>query len=213
VFNVGTDPVAEGLVSSLARPGGNLTGVTVISTELMPKRLELLAELLPQASVFALMVHPNNASAEPQTRDLQQAARAKRIQLHVVKAGTPAAIDDAFTRLAQLRVDGLVVGSDVFFFSQKDHLVALAARYAIPTIYELSVYATAGGLISYGPNLNALTGQAGVYVARILNGMKPAGLPVEQPDKFDLIINLKTAKTLGIQVPQSLLLRADDVIE
>ena len=136
VFNVGTDPVADGLVGSLARPGANLTGVTVISTELMPKRLELLSELLPRAGVFALLVHPNNASAEPQSRDLQEAARAKGVQLHILKAGTESEIDAAFATLVELHVDALVVGTDVFFVSQSEQLVSLAARYAIPAIYE-----------------------------------------------------------------------------
>lgn len=213
VFNVGTDPVAEGLVASLGRPGGNLTGVTVISTELMPKRLELLSELLPRATVFALLVHPKNASAEPQSRNLQEAARAKRVQLYILKAGTETEIDNAFARLAQLHVDALLVGTDVFFFSQNEHLVALAARYAIPTIYELSVFTTAGGLISYGPSLNSLSGHAGIYVGKILKGIKPADLPVQQPNKFELVINSATAKALGLTVPQSLLASADEVIE
>ena len=213
VFNVGTDPVAEGLVASLARPGGNLTGVTVISTELMPKRLELLSELLPRAAVFALLVHPKNASAEPQSRNLQEAARAKQAELHILQAGTETEIENAFARLAQLHVDALVVGSDVFFFSQSERLVALAARYAIPAIYELSVFTTAGGLISYGPSLNSLSEHAGIYVGKILKGIKPADLPVEQPTKFELVINLKTAKQLGLTIPQSILARADEVIE
>jgi putative tryptophan/tyrosine transport system substrate-binding protein len=213
VFNVGTDPVADGLVASLARPGGNLTGVTVISTELMPKRLELLSELLPRASVFALIVHPNNASAGPQSRNLREAARAKGVQLHTLKAGTESDIDAAFAALVQLHVDALVVGTDVFFVSQREQFVSLAARYAIPAIYEGNTFATAGGLISYGPSLTALNRQAGIYVGKILKGVTPTMLPVSRPDKFELVINLKTAKTLGLTVPQSLLVRADEVIE
>ena len=213
VFNVGTDPVTDGLVHSLSRPGGNLTGVTVISTELMPKRLELLSELLPGASVFALLVHPNNASAGPQSKNLQEAARAKRVQLHILRAGTESEIDAAFANLVQRHVDALVVGTDVFFVSRSDQLVALAARYAIPAIYEGRIFATAGGLISYGPSLTALNRQAGIYTGKILNGGKPTDLPVVQPEKFELVINLKTAKALGLTVPQSLFARADEVIE
>jgi putative tryptophan/tyrosine transport system substrate-binding protein len=213
VFNVGTDPVADGLVGSLARPGANLTGVTVISTELMPKRLELLSELLPRAGVFALLVHPNNASAGPQSRILQEAVRAKGVQLHILKAGTESQIDAAFATLVELHVDALVVGTDVFFVSQSEQLVSLASRYAIPAIYESGTFVTAGGLISYGPSLTALNRQAGIYIGKILKGATPASLPVSQPDKFELVINLKTAKALGLTVPQSLLARADTAIE
>ena len=178
-----------------------------------PKRLELLTELLPQADAFALLVHPKNESTEPQSRDLEQAAREKGLQLQILKAGTETEIDNAFARLAELHVGALIVGTDVFFFSQSKHLVSLAARYAIPTMYELRVFATAGGLISYGPRLDALSERAGSYVGQILKGMKPNDLPVEQPDKFELVINLKTAKMLSLAVPQTLLARADEVIE
>jgi len=204
VFNVGIDPVADGLIDSLARPGGNLTGVTVISIELMPKRLELLSELLPQARVFALLVHPSNTSAVPQSRKLQEAAHIKRVLLNVLNAGTESDIDTAFAGLAQLHTDALIVGTDVFFVSRSDQLVALAERYAIPAIYEVRTFATAGGLISYGPSLTALNREAGMYTGKILKGAKPADLPVGQPDKFELVINLKTAKALGLTVPQSL---------
>ena len=207
IFNVGTDPVADGLVSSLARPGANLTGITIISTELMPKRLELLTELLPQAGVIALLVHPDNASAEPQSRNLQEAAKTKAVQLHILKAGNEGEIDAAFATLAQLRADALVVGSDVFFFSRRKQLVALAARHAIPAIYEGRAFAADGGLISYGPSLTATNRQLGIYAGKILKGAKPADLPVGQPDKFELVINLKTAKALDLTVPQSLLQR------
>jgi ABC-type uncharacterized transport system substrate-binding protein len=213
IFNVGTDPVADGLVSSLARPGANLTGITIISTELMPKRLELLSELLPQAGVIALLVHPDNASAEPQSRNLQEAANTKGVALHTLKAGTEGEIDAAFATLVKLRADALVVGTDVFFFSRREQLVALAARHAVPTIYEGRAFAADGGLISYGPSLTATNRQLGIYAGMILKGAKPADLPVGQPAKFELAINLNTAKALGLTVPQSLLQRADEVIE
>ena len=213
VFNVGTDPVADGLVDSLARPERNLTGVTVISIELMPKRLELLSELLPQARVFALLVHPSNMSSVPQTRKLQEAARIKGVLLNVLNASTESDIDAAFAGLAQLHTDALIVGTDVFFVSRSEQLVALAKRYAIPAIYEVRAFATAGGLISYGPSLTALNREAGIYVGKVLKGIKIASLPVTQPTKFELAINLKAANALGLTVPQSLLARADEVIE
>jgi putative ABC transport system substrate-binding protein len=213
IFNVGTDPVADGLVSSLARPGANLTGITIISTELMPKRLELLSELLPQARVIALLVHPDNASAKPQSRNLQEAANTRGVQLHILKAGTEGEIDAVFATLAQLHVNALVVGTDVFFFSRREQLVALAARHAVPAIYEGRAFPEDGGLMSYGPSLTATNRQLGNYAGKILKGAKPADLPVGQPDKFELVINLKTAKALGLTIPQSLLQRADEVIE
>jgi putative ABC transport system substrate-binding protein len=213
VFNVGTDPVADGLVANLARPGGNLTGVTIISTELMPKRLELLSDLLPRVGVVALLVHPNNPSTDPQSRNLQKAAHAKGMQLHILKAGTESEIAAAFAAIVQLHTDGLVIGTDVFFFSQREQLVALAARYAIPAIYEGRAFVAAGGLISYGPSLTAINRQAGIYVGKILNGSKPADLPVQQAVTYELVINLKAAKALGLTVPQSILARADEVIE
>jgi putative ABC transport system substrate-binding protein len=213
VFNVGIDPVADGLVASLARPGGNLTGVTIMSTELMPKRLELLSELVPQAGVIALLVNPNNASAEPQSRYVQEAARAKGLQLHVLKAGTESEIDAAFASLVQLHINALVVGTDVFFFSRHDQLTALGARYAIPAVYEGRQFAAAGGLISYGTSVTAVNRQVGIYTGKILKGAKPADLPIQQPTTFELVINLKTAKALGLTVPQSILARADEVIE
>ncbi len=213
VFNVGTDPVADGLVASLARPGGNLTGVTIMSSELMPKRLELLSEVVPRLGVIALLVNPNNASAEPQSRGLQEAARTKGVQLHILKAGTESEIDAAFASVVQLHTHGLVVGTDVFFFSRREQLVTLAARHAVPAVYEGREFAAAGGLISYGPSLTGINRQLGIYAGKILKGANPAGLPVGQPDKFELVINLATAKALGLTVPQSILQRADEVIE
>jgi putative ABC transport system substrate-binding protein len=213
VFIIGTDPVELGLVASLARPGGNLTGIAIMATELMPKRLELLSELVPQASVIALLVNPNNASAEPQTRDVQQASRAKGVQLRILKASTDGEIDTAFATLVQLQAGALVVGTDPFFYNQREHLVALASRHAVPTMYEFREFAAAGGLISYGPSLTGTWRQVGIYVGQILKGAKPADLPVRQPTTFELVVNLKTAKELGLTVPQSILVRADEVIE
>lgn len=210
VFSVG-DPVERGLVASLARPGGNLTGVG--SLNLAPKRLELLAELVPQTSVIALLVNPNNASAERSIQDAQEAAGAKGVQLHTLKASTEGEIDAAFATLVQLHGGALIVPSDPFLNSRREQLVALAARQAVPAIYDWREYVVAGGLISYGPSLTGIYRQVGNYVGKILKGAKPAELPVEQPTRFELVVNLKTAKTLGLTVPQSIIARADEVIE
>ena len=207
------DPVGDGLVASLARPGGNLTGVSLMASELIPKRLELLSQLVPQGVVIALLVNPKNPSAERIVRDVEEAAHAKGVQLPVVKAGTEGEIDAAFATVLQLHADALVVGSDGFFNSRREQLVALAARHAIPAIYELREFVASGGLISYGANLTIAYKQVGVYAGKILKGAKPADLPVEQPVKFDLFINLNTAKALGLTIPQALLARADEVIE
>jgi putative ABC transport system substrate-binding protein len=210
---VGADPIADGLVASLARPGGNLTGVTFLTVELLPKLLELLAELAPQARVIALLVNQNNPNAGPYIAGGRQAARAKGVQLHILKAGAESEIDTAFASLVQLQAAALLVGADTLFFTRREQLVALASRYAIPTIYFAREFAVSGGLISYGASLTSAYHLAGTYAGRVLKGEKPADLPFQQPTKFELVINLKTAKALGLTVPQSLFARADEVIE
>jgi putative ABC transport system substrate-binding protein len=213
VFRGGADPVGDGLVASLARPGGNLTGVGFVPNELTAKRLELLSELVPQAGVIALLVNPNNANAERVIRDVQEAARTKGLQLHVLKASSESEIDTAFASLVQLHAGALVVGANPFLSSRRERLVALASRHAVPTIYAWREFAASGGLISYGSSLTAAFRLVGAYAGKILKGTKPSDLPVELPTKYELVINLKTAKALGLTVPPSLLARADEVIE
>jgi putative ABC transport system substrate-binding protein len=213
VFGVGADPVELGLIASLARPGGNLTGISIRAVELVPKRFELLFELAPQARVIALLVNPKNPSTERQTHAMQEAARAKGVQLHVLTASSESEIDAAFTALAQRQASALVVGTDPFFNNQRERLVMLASRNAIPAAYEWREFAEVGGLLSYGPSVIFLNHQLGIYAGKILKGAKPADLPVQQPTKFELVINLKTAKALGLTIPQSILARADEVIE
>ena len=214
VFRSGADPVADGLVASLARPGGNLTGVSFVADELTAKRLELLSELVPRAGVIALLMNPNNANyAERVIRDVQEAARTKGLQLHVLKANSESEIDSAFASLVQLHVDALVVGADPFLSSRREQLVTLASRRAIPSIYAWREFAASGGLISYGPSLTSAFRLVGHYAGKVLKGAKPADLPVQQPTKFELVINLKTAKALGLTIPPSLLGRADEVIQ
>jgi len=213
VFIIGSDPVVDGLVASLARPDGNLTGFTLLFAELTPKRLELLSELVPQARRIALLVNPSNPEAEPLISDTQKAAQAKGVQLHILKVRTESEIDAAFGALAEVQAEALLVGGNPFFDTQREQLVALASRRAIPAIYSEREFAAAGGLISYGTSRTAAYRQAGVYVGRILSGAKPADLPVQQPTTFELVVNLKTAEALGLTVPPSILARADEVIE
>ncbi len=213
IFVGGVDPVERGLVASLARPGGNLTGVTFMTLELMSKRLELISELLPQTKMIALLVNPNNPGAERIAREVQEAARTKGVQLHILEAGTESDIDAAFALLVQLQLSGLVVSIDPFFSARREQLVSLAARHAIPAIYFAREFAVAGGLISYGSSLVSAFRLAGIYAGRILKGEKPADLPVQQPTTFELVVNLNTAKALGLTVPPSILARADEVIE
>jgi putative tryptophan/tyrosine transport system substrate-binding protein len=212
-FSAVGDPVAAGLVPSLARPGGNVTGFSVQVGELMPKRLELIAELVPDAKIIVLLVNPNNSTAERTVRDVREAARVKGVQLAILKARSESEIDGALASLVELHAGALVVGADPFFNSRREQLVALASRHAVAAIYEWRESAAIGGLISYGPSLIYVNRQAGIYAAKILKGTKPADLPVEQPTKFELVINLKTAKVLGLTVPPALLARADEVIE
>src|SRR5215470_19628421 len=213
VMRGGADPVGSGLVASLARPGGNLTGVSVIVDELTAKRLELLSELVPRARVIALLMNPNNASADRVIREVQEAARMKGLQLHVLKARSESEIDAAFASLVQLHADALVVGGDPFLSNQREQLVALASRRAVPSIYQWREFVASGGLISYGPSLTSAFRLVGAYAGKILKGAKPADLPVQQSTTFELVINLKTAKTLGLTIPPSMLMRADEVIE
>jgi putative tryptophan/tyrosine transport system substrate-binding protein len=214
VFVTAGDPVALGLVASLNRPGGNLTGVATLTVELGAKQLEVLRELVPTATIIALLVNPTNpTNAERLSRDLQAAAPALGLQIHVLHASTERDFDAVFTSLPRLRADALVIGSDPFFNSRNQQLVALALRYAMPTMYPFREYATAGGLISYGNSFADAHRQVGVYTGRILKGAKPADLPVQQATKVEMIVNLKTAKALGLTVPLTLLGRADEVIE
>jgi putative ABC transport system substrate-binding protein len=210
---MGDDPVATGLVTSLARPGGNLTGVSFLVVDLMPKRLELLSELVPQARVVALLVNPNNEFTQRMMRDVQEAARAKGLQLPILKAGTESEIDAAFAALVQQQAGALVVGADPFFRERSEQVAALAAGHAVPAIYAFREQVADGGLISYGASLTGVYRQLGIYAGRILKGAKPADLPVQQPTTFELVINLKTAKALGLTVPPPMLMRADELIE
>jgi putative ABC transport system substrate-binding protein len=206
-------PVAAGLVTSFARPGGNVTGFSILAAELTPKRFDLLSEMVPGVRLVGLLVNPNNVNTELVIRDSQEAARTKGLNLHILTASAESDIDAPFATLVERHVGGLVVGADPFFFSRREQIVALAARHAVPAIYELREYTMAGGLMSYGPSVAANYRQAGIYVGKILHGAKPTDLPVQQPTTFELVVNLKTAKALGLAVPPSVLARADEVIE
>jgi len=213
VFISGGAPVRAGLVASLNRPGGNITGVSFIVTELIPKRLELLHQLVPKAVTIGALVNPNYADVELQLKELQEASAATGLQAHIVNAGTQSDVDAAFANLVQQRIKTLLVANDPFFTSRCDQIVALAARHAIAASYAGREFVDAGGLISYGPSIRDAYRLAGSYTGKVLNGAEPADLPVQQPTKFDLAINLKTAKALGLDVPPSLLAIADEVIE
>jgi putative ABC transport system substrate-binding protein len=213
VFVTGGDPVELGLVASLNRPGGNVTGVSFLVNKLVAKRLELLSQLAPGTTAIGMLVDPNNPNAQADTKDAQAAAAALGRKLVVAEAGTESEIDAAFAALLQQRVSALLVGAHVLFFSRRDRLVALAARHAIPASYSTREFVAAGGLMSYGPNQTDVYRLVGVYTGRILKGAKPADLPVERPVKFELAINLKTAKALGLDVPLNLQQLADEVLE
>jgi putative ABC transport system substrate-binding protein len=214
VFEMGDDPVRLGLVASLNQPGGNVTGVTQTNVEVAPKRLQLLHEVLPTARVMVLLVNPADpALAEMTTKEVQAAARTLGLELHVLNASTERDFDAVFAKLIQLRAGGLVIGGGPFLISRSEQLAALAARHAVPTIFQYREFAVAGGLLSYGSDITDSYRLAGVYTGRILKGDKPADLPVQQATKVEMIINLKTAKALGINVPNTLIGRADEVIE
>ena len=215
VFETAFDPVRLGLVSSLNQPGGNVTGVTSLTMEVAPKRLELLHELIPTARVVALLVNPTDPApaAETNTRELQAAAHSLGLELHVLNASSERDFDAVFAKLIQLRAGGLVIGSHAFFTARSEQLAALTLRHAVPTVYQNRRFVAAGGLVSYGGSITDSYRLAGVYTGRILKGEKPADLPVQQGTKVELYINLKTAKALGITVPLPLIGRADEVIE
>jgi putative ABC transport system substrate-binding protein len=214
VFVTSGNPVELGLVASLSRPGGNVTGVTALSVEVGPKRLELLHELIPTANIMALLVNPTNPRlAEPQSRDLQAAARTLGLQLHLLQASTERDFDTVFAALRQLRAGALVIASDALFSNRHEQLATLALRHAVPTMFETRAFVEAGGLMSYGGSFMHAYRQLGIYTGRILKGDRPADLPVEQATKIELIINMKTAKALGLTFPLTLLGRADEVIE
>jgi putative tryptophan/tyrosine transport system substrate-binding protein len=213
VFTSGDDPAETGLVASLARPGGNLTGFSLLVVELHAKRLELISELVPNAKVIALLVNPDSPQTERVVRAMQEAARVKGVKLEVLKAATESEIDTAFASLSQMPAGALVQQADPFFLNRRNQLALLAVRRAVPAIYESRPFVEAGGLMSYGANFPEMYRQIGVYAGRILKGERPADLPVMRPTKLDLVINLAAAKAIGLMIPESLLLRADQVIE
>jgi len=213
VFETGADPVEAHLVASFARPGSNLTGANILVAGLNPKRFELVLKLVPGANVIALLVNPNYLGVEAIVHEVQEAANAKGVQLRILKAATENEIDAAFATFIQLRPGALVIANDPLFSARRDQLVSLASRHGVPAIYPFGEFATAGGLISYGPRLATVYRLLGTYAGRILAGANPADLPVQRPTELDLMINLKTARELGLVVPPSLLATADEVIE
>jgi putative ABC transport system substrate-binding protein len=212
VFFMGDDPVARGLVASFAQPGGNVTGVSWLDVELMPKRLDLMMELVPRATAIGLLVNPKSPNVARVVSDMQKASRVKGVELLLLKASTEGEIEAASATLRRVRVGGLIVSPDPFFLTHRTRLVALAAQRAVPAVYDRREYANAGGLISYGASLAVGLRQLGVYTGKILTGTRPAELPVVQPTAFELVINSKTANALGLALPQSLILRAEQVI-
>ena len=213
VFTTGGDPVRSGLIASLNRPGGNITGVTNLTAELEPKRLEILNELVPTADVIAVLVNPAYQDVQLRVNEIEMATRAVGKQIRVLRASNEGAIDAAFAALVEARAGAILVSSDPFFFSRRHHIVALAAQYAVPAIYQWREFAQIGGLISYGASRNYAVHEAGIYVGKILKGAKPSDLPVQQAVKLELVVNLNTAKALGLEVPPTLSARADEVIE
>jgi len=213
VFTTGNDPVEAGLVASLAHPGGNATGISFAPAELLAKRFELLHQLVPRATVIGMVFNPNSTKPEVQVRKVQDAARSLGLQLQVAPARTEAEIDASLVVLLKLGAGAILVGSDPFFNGRRDQFVALAARHAVPAIYDNRDSVAAGGLVSYGGSITEVYRQAGIYTGKILNGAKPADLPIMQPTKIELVVNLRTAKALGLTIPQWLLVRADEVIQ
>ena len=214
IFETGLDPIAAGLVKSLSRPEGNITGITSLNVAVAPKGLELLHELVPQANSLAVIVNPANpVNTDTNLKNLEAPARARGLQLHVLNASTERDFDAAFARLVQLHAGGLVVAPDIIFNSRGQQLAALTLKHAVPAVHTVREFAVAGGLMSYGGNIRETHRQAGIYTGRILKGEKPADLPVQQVTKVEFVINLKTAKALGLTVPNTLIGRADEVIE
>jgi putative tryptophan/tyrosine transport system substrate-binding protein len=213
VFTSGDDPVITGLVGSLAQPGANLTGVGFFIVELHAKRFELISELVPNAKSVVLLVNPSSPQTERVVRAIRTAVDAKGLQLHILKASTASEIDDAFAAFGNIKPDVLIEQSDPFFNNRRQQFALLAARYAVPAIYEFRQFVEAGGLISYGPSLPSVYHQVGAYAGRILKGEKPSDLPVMQPTKFEMVVNLTAAKAIGLSIPEAFLIRADEVIE
>ena len=213
VFALGIDPVQFGLVASLNRPGGNITGVNFLVGHLAEKALGLIHELIPNVAVAGMFVNPNNPNADSVTRNARETARSLGLQIHILSAGTALEIDAAFAGLVEQRIGMLLSAADPFFLGRRDQVVALAARHAVPAIYFAREFVTAGGLMSYGTSISDAYRRAGVYTGKILKGARPADLPVEQPTRFEFVINLKTAKVLGVQIPDKLLALADEVID